>query len=118
MAATAPSCSRPPTWLFAGRAVGGRDTGRVEPKEHTELIEVVHAWDESMVANDSRTIGSFMTDEWIIVGPDGSIDGRERFLGLIASGDLTHETMSSEDLDLTGRGVQARSPARADRPDL
>ena len=70
----------------------------MESKEHSELVELVHAWDESMVANDSQVIGSFMTDDWIIVGPDGSIDGRERFLGLIASGDLRHETMTSEDL--------------------
>ena len=73
------------------------DTVRVESREHTGLIELVRAWDESMVDNDSQAIGSFMTDDWIIVAPDGSIDGRERFLELIASGDLTHDTMTTED---------------------
>ena len=47
-------------------------------QEHTELVEAVRAWDEAMVANDAAAIGRFMADDWIIVGPDGSVDGRER----------------------------------------
>lgn len=73
---------------------------------------MVRAWDASMVANDSLAIGSFMTDDWIIVGPDGSVDGRERFLGLIASGDLTHDTMTSEDLIIRVLGDSAIVVAR------
>lgn len=88
------------------------DTVRVRSEEHTELIELVRAWDESMIANDSRAIGSFMTEDWIIIGPDGSVDGRERLLGLIASGDLTHDTMSSEDLIIRVFGDSAIVVAR------
>lgn len=84
----------------------------MESTEHTELIELVRAWDEAMVANDSRAIGSFMTGDWIIIGPDGSIDGRERFLGLIASGDLLHGTMTSEDLIVRVLGDSAIVVAR------
>lgn len=51
-----------------------------------------------MVTNDAAAIGRFMADDWIIVGPDGRVDGRERLLSLIASGELTHDTMTSEDL--------------------
>lgn len=51
-----------------------------------------------MTTNDAEAIGRFMADDWIIVGPDGSVDGKDGFLSLIASGDLTHDVMTSEDL--------------------
>ncbi|WP_185995776.1 nuclear transport factor 2 family protein [Nocardioides campestrisoli] len=78
-----------------------------EPTESAELEEVVRAWDTAMVSNDATSIGGFMTDDWMIVGPDGSSDGRERFLSLIASGDLTHHTMTSEDLVIRVLGDSA-----------
>ena len=76
----------------------GRDPDLLATEDHAGLVAAVRAWDEAMVANDAEAIGRFMTDDWIIVGPDGSIDGRERFLSLVASGELTHDTMTSEDL--------------------
>lgn len=84
----------------------------MESTEQAELIEVVRAWDKSMVANNSLAIGSYMTDDWIIIGSDGRVDGRERFLGLIASGDLKHDTMTSEDLIIRVLGDSAIVVAR------
>lgn len=81
-------------------------------KEYTELVDVVRAWDEAMVANDIAAISRFMADDWTIVGPDGSIDGRERFLSFITSGDLTHDTMTSEDLIIRVLGDSAIVMAR------
>jgi ketosteroid isomerase-like protein len=75
--------------------------------EHPELAAAVRAWDDAMVTNDAAAIGAFMTDDWIIVGPDGNVDGRERFLSLITSGDLTHHTMTSEDLVIRVQGDSA-----------
>jgi hypothetical protein len=63
-----------------------------------DLIESAHAWDQAMVDNDAAAIGRFIADEWTIVGPDGSVNGKTGFLSLIASGDLTHDVMTSEDL--------------------
>jgi ketosteroid isomerase-like protein len=63
-----------------------------------ELVETVHEWDEAIISNDAGAIGSFIADEWTIVGPDGSISGKDRFLSLIAGGDLKHDAMASEDL--------------------
>lgn len=79
-----------------------------------ELIGVAHAWDRAMIENDARAIGSFMADDWTIIGPDGSVGDRATFLGLIESGALTHDVMTSEDLNVrvydstavvTARGV-------------
>ena len=64
----------------------------------TEIVATVHAWDEAMISNDPAAIGKFMAEDWTIVGSDGSVNGREQLLSLIATGDLTHDVMSSEDL--------------------
>lgn len=101
--------SRPRTFRAS---IGKGDIVGLESKEHTELIELVRAWDQSMVANDTQAIGSFMTDDWIIVGPDGSIDDREPSLELIASGELTHHTMTSEDVVIRVLGDSAFVVAR------
>jgi ketosteroid isomerase-like protein len=63
-----------------------------------DLIGAVHAWDHAMTTNDADAIGRFMADDWVIIGPDGSLDTRERFLSLIRSGDLTHSRMESRDI--------------------
>ena len=62
-----------------------------------ELLDLARAWDAAMVSNDAAAIGAFMADDWIIIGPDGSIGDRTRFLALVASGDLTHDVMTTED---------------------
>lgn len=64
--------------------------------EH-DLIATVRAWDEAMVGNDGETIGRFMADEWIIIGSDGGVGDKKRFLALVASGALTHDVMTTEE---------------------
>lgn len=65
-----------------------------------ELREVVAAWDRAMVGNDPATIGAFMREDWIIVGSDGRTQTRAGFLGLIASGDLSHNVMTTRGLEI------------------
>lgn len=76
------------------------------------LTEAVHGWDEAMVANDADAIGQFMADEWVIVGPDGSITRKADFLSVVASGDLHHDVMTSEDLEVRQYGETAVVLAR------
>lgn len=65
-----------------------------------ELARVANDWDQAMVSNDPRVIGQFMADDWILIGPDGSVDTKPRFLALIGSGALTHDVMESHDMDV------------------
>jgi hypothetical protein len=58
-----------------------------------ELIAFMDAWDRAMVANDADAIGPYMADDWAIVGPDGRVGDKARFLELVRSGDLTHDAM-------------------------
>lgn len=65
-----------------------------------------------MLTNDEDAIGEFMADDWTIVGTDGSVDGKDRFLSLIASGDLRHNEMTTQDLAVRIYGNTAVTVAR------
>lgn len=60
-----------------------------------ELEKLEREWSQAIVSNDAEAIGSFMADEWLIVGQSGITD-KKSFLSLVASGDLTHEMMEGD----------------------
>jgi ketosteroid isomerase-like protein len=72
-----------------------------------EIRDLVAGWDEAMIGNDPNAIGSFMAEEWVIVGADGSVDGKDRFLALIASGELSHDVMTTRDMHVRVYGQTA-----------
>src|SRR5262249_18490460 len=45
-----------------------------------ELVAVASDWDRAMVTNDAEAIGQYMTDDWIIIGPDARIGDKVSFL--------------------------------------
>jgi ketosteroid isomerase-like protein len=63
-----------------------------------ELLKVEEQFAEAIMKNDPESIGRFVADDWIIIDADGGIIDRERFLGVIKSGALTHEMMESGDI--------------------
>ena len=65
-----------------------------------ELMQAIEGWDRAMVTNDADAIGRYMADDWTIVGPDGSLNDKPRFLALVRAGALTHDVMESHDLDV------------------
>lgn len=77
-----------------------------------ELMAVAEAWDRAMVGNDADAIGAFMADEWTIVGSDGNVVDKVRFLELVRSGALIHDTMTSEDIQVRVYGDAAVVMAR------
>jgi ketosteroid isomerase-like protein len=79
----------------------------VEATTEREIRDLVARWDEAMIGNDPNVIGSFMAEDWIIVGPDGSVDSKERFLALIASGELSHDVMTTRDMQVRVYGQTA-----------
>lgn len=60
-----------------------------------ELEKLEREWTQAIVSNDAEAIGSFMADEWLIIGQSGITD-KKSFLSLVASGDLTHEMMEGD----------------------
>ena len=63
-----------------------------------DLMDFCKLWDKAMVSNDADEISNFMSDDWVIVGTEGGITSKTSFLSSIKSGDLTHDTMDSEDV--------------------
>ena len=56
-------------------------------------------WAAAIVANDPGRIDSFVEPNWLIVGPEGGPVGRERFLAVVESGELSHSDMLFEVLE-------------------
>jgi ketosteroid isomerase-like protein len=62
-----------------------------------ELLKLGEEFAQAVAKNDVNAIDRFLADDWIIVDPDGGIIDKARFLGVIKSGVLSHETMDSND---------------------
>jgi ketosteroid isomerase-like protein len=63
-----------------------------------EILQLEREFGEAMIQNDADAIGRFLSDDWIIIDPDGGIIDKSGFLAVIKSGALTHEAMDSEDI--------------------
>ena len=72
-----------------------------------ELLNLEKEFTAAIVRNDPEAIGRCVTDDWIIINADGGIIDRERFLGVIKSGTLTHEMMESDDMRVRVYGDSA-----------
>jgi ketosteroid isomerase-like protein len=72
-----------------------------------EVLKLEEEFGQAMISNDAEAIGRFLADDWIIVDPDGGIIDRSRFLGVIKSGALSHETMDSSDIRVRIYGTTA-----------
>jgi ketosteroid isomerase-like protein len=63
-----------------------------------ELLELENEFVRAVANNDADALNELLADDWIIVGPDGDITDKARFLGVIKSGALSHELMESTDI--------------------
>lgn len=57
---------------------------------------VLDDWAAAITANDATRIDAFVEPDWVLVGPEGGPTSRETFLGVVASGELTHSDMTFE----------------------
>ena len=73
----------------------------------SELIKWENDFAKAVVSNKAETIGDFLPDDWVIIGPDGNIITKARFLEVIRSGLLSHELMESEDIQVRIYGDSA-----------
>jgi ketosteroid isomerase-like protein len=62
-----------------------------------EVLKLENEFSQAIVQNDAEAVGRLLTDDWIIIDPDGGIIDKARFLDVIKSGALTHEMMKSDD---------------------
>jgi ketosteroid isomerase-like protein len=71
------------------------DQAQNNQKVLEEIKAVSEAWEKAIRDNNSDAIARFMTNDWTIVSGNG-ITTRDRFLEVVASGDLTHEIFEGE----------------------
>src|SRR5437764_13977352 len=88
--------------VFGTLAVADEDS---EVEE--QLLKLEKAFAEAIVKNDLEGIGRLVTDDWIIIDPNGEIVDRARFFEVIKSGALTHDVMESEDFRVRVYGDSA-----------
>jgi len=74
--------------------------------EH-ELLTLEKEFTQAIVKNDPKAIEQFVVDDWVIIDANGGIIDKERFLGVIKSGALTHEMMESDDIRVRVYGESA-----------
>jgi ketosteroid isomerase-like protein len=63
-----------------------------------ELLKLENEFARAVASNNADVLDRLLVDDWIIVEPDGSIIDKARFLEVIRSGALSHESMESTDL--------------------
>jgi len=72
-----------------------------------ELLKLEEQFSEAIIKNDPEAIERLVADEWMIINADGGVIDKERFLGVIKSGALTHEMMESHDMRVRVYGESA-----------
>lgn len=72
-----------------------------------ELSTFEQEFTRAVAANDAAAIGRFVADDWVIVDADGSVIDKSRFISVIESGALTHESMESTDVEARVHGDTA-----------
>jgi len=72
-----------------------------------ELLKLENEFARAVASNNADGLDRLLADDWIIVEPDGSIIDKARFLEVIRSGALSHESMKSTDLKVRVYGNTA-----------
>jgi ketosteroid isomerase-like protein len=79
----------------------------IDREAQEEILELEKEFGEALIQNDADAIGRLLSNNWIIIDPDGSVIDRSRFLAVIKSGALKHEAMDSEDIRVRTYGNTA-----------
>ena len=72
-----------------------------------KLLKLENEFARAVASNDADALDRLLADDWIIVEPDGGMIDKARFLGVIRSGALSHESMESTDLRVRAYGNTA-----------
>jgi ketosteroid isomerase-like protein len=62
--------------------------------DSADILKFEEGFSAALAHNDLAALERYLSDDWSIVSGDGQVISRERFLNVIASGDLKHDEMS------------------------
>ena len=80
-----------------------------------QLLQLEKDFQDAIVANNAEAIERFVTEDWIIVNADGRIVEKDRFLAVVKSGALTHDTMKLDEPRVRIYGNRRRYRVRYER---
>jgi ketosteroid isomerase-like protein len=100
-------------WLMAAKGANLKGGPSMSDKIREEFVTLEGKWAEAFVRNDAEAIGRQIAEDWTIITPEGNVLDRSTFLGLIKSGDLSHEAMEFVDSSVRVYGDTAVVTARA-----
>ena len=81
--------------------------------DQEELLALERESTQAFIRNDADGIGRSLADDWTIITPEGNVLERAMFLGLIKSGNLTHEAMEFSETRVCIYGDAATVTAKA-----
>jgi hypothetical protein len=70
--------------------------GRAQTPANPDIAKFEASFASALAANAADELKGYLSDDWKIVSGDGDIIDKKGFLAVIASGDLKHTKMTSE----------------------
>jgi Domain of unknown function (DUF4440) len=87
-----------PTILLAAM---GLQQGRAQtPDANAEITAFEAAFSSALARNDVGELKGYLADDWKIISGDGNVIDKNRFLKVIAGGDLKHTQMTTDNLTI------------------
>ncbi len=79
----------------------------------TELIALEQQFARMLSSGDVESLDRLVSDDWIIIGPEGRVINKSTFLDVVKSGALTHSKMDFDEMRVRVYGDTAIVTARA-----
>jgi ketosteroid isomerase-like protein len=73
----------------------------------SDLIVLEKKFAAAIASNDVSAIERYLSPDWVIIDPDGSVIDRAKFLEVVKSGALVHDSIVPADLRVRNYGSTA-----------
>jgi ketosteroid isomerase-like protein len=77
-----------------------------------DLVALEERFERALAEADVDALDEIVSDDWIVIGPDGGLTTKTAFLAVVKSGALTHSTMVSDETRVRVHGDTAIVTAR------
>lgn len=78
-----------------------------------ELLALERQFEQAVIKGDLEALERLVSDDWIIIGPEGKVIPKAAFVAVIKSGALTHSAMELDDTRVRVYGDAAVVTGRA-----
>jgi ketosteroid isomerase-like protein len=79
----------------------------------TELTQLEKQFGQALIKSDTDALDRLVSDDWIVIGPDGKVIPKAAFVAVLKSGALTHSAMELDQIRVRVYGDSAVLTGRA-----